>query len=255
MATDALNVLGVRVSLIDIQGAIDQIDQWIVRRQQQYVCVCTVHTIMECRRSPALRQVVNRAGMNTPDGMPLVWLGRLERGPRVDRVYGPDLMIAEMAHSISTGGRHYLYGGQPGVVDRLSARLRQRFPGVQIVGTYTPPVDEVSKLCTEEAALEIDRCRPDIVWIGLSTPKQELWMGQMRSRLAAPVLIGVGAAFNFHSGTVPQAPRLIQRSGLEWVFRLVHEPGRLWRRYLFDNPRFVGEVILQRSGVRRFDLS
>jgi len=251
--TDRVNVLGVGISPINMEHALQRITKWVNERDHEYICVCTVHTIMECRRSKELRKIVNAGGMTTPDGMPLVWLARVDGHTHVNRVYGPDLMLAEIQDSARTGHRHFLYGGRPGVAQRLASALHAQFPGVQIVGALTPPVAPVERLCTPETAQLINRTEPDIVWVGISTPKQERWMARMRPVLNAAVLIGVGAAFDFHSGTVRQAPAWMQRSGLEWLFRLTQEPGRLWKRYLIDNPWFLAELALQRLGIRRFD--
>jgi N-acetylglucosaminyldiphosphoundecaprenol N-acetyl-beta-D-mannosaminyltransferase len=252
---ERVNVLGVGVSAINMRMAIETLDQWIAQDERHFVSVCNVHSVMECRRDPRLRAIVNRAGMTTPDGMPLVWLARLSGQRQVSRVYGPDLMLAEMASSLKSGHRHYFYGGRPGIADRLAASMAKRYPGVRIAGTFTPPMGTAEELCNQDTAARINAARPDIVWVGVSSPKQEFWMACMRDRLDAPVLIGVGAAFDFHSGNVAQAPGWMQRSGLEWLFRLLTEPRRLWRRYLIDNPWFVLEVARQRLGLKRFELS
>jgi len=249
------NVLGVGVSLINMGMALDRLHQWITAREHQYVSVCTVHTVMECRRNAELRRIVNSAGMTTPDGMPLVWLSRLAGHREVARVYGPDLMLAEMAASVRAGHRHYFYGGRARVADRLADVMRDRFPGVAIVGAFSPPVGTAAELCNDETAGLINRAKPDIVWVGVSSPKQEFWMSCMRPLIDAPVLIGVGAAFDFHTGTARQAPRWMQRAGLEWLFRLSQEPRRLWRRYLIDNPWFLFEIARQKLGLKRYPLS
>lgn len=248
------NVLGVGISAINMSQALTQLDSWIAAHDRQYVCVCNVHSVMECRRSPEVRYVFNRAGLVTPDGVPLVWLMRMAGLAQVSRVYGPDLMLAAMQHSIRAGHRHYLHGGVAGVADELAAAMRRRFPGVAIVGASTPAFGTAQELCTDEIADAINGAEPDIVWVGMSTPKQDLWMSCMRSRLRAPVLIGVGAAFDFHSGRVAQAPRWMMRSGLEWLFRLRQEPRRLWRRYLIDNPWFLFEIGRQKLRLKRFEL-
>ncbi len=248
-----VNVLGVGVSAINMEEAVSQIDAWIGAREPHYVCVCTVHGVMDCQRSEDLRRIFNGAGMVTPDGMPLVWLGRAEHR-NVSRVYGPDLMLADLARSASTGQRHFLYGGGPGVGQRLAAKLRERFPGAHIVGTLEPPFAPIEELCTPEVAAQINKAAADVVWVGVGSPKQEQWMARMRPLLEAPVLIAVGAAFDFHSGTVPQAPRWMQRAGLEWLFRLSSDPSRLWRRYLVDNPWFLWAIALQRLGLRRYEV-
>ena len=253
--TERTNVLGVGISLINKRIALDQLDRWIATRDRQYVSVCTVHTVMECRRQADLRRIVNAAGMTTPDGMPLVWLSRLAGHRQVSRVYGPDLMLAEMESSVARGHRHFFYGGRDGVAGHLAEVLRGRFQGVQIVGTLAPPQGTATELCNPQTAGLINRAGPDIVWVGISSPKQEFWMSCMRPLLDAPVLIGVGAAFDFHTGGQAQAPRWIQRAGLEWLFRLVHEPRRLWRRYLVDNPWFLFELARQKLGLKKYPLA
>ena len=250
---ERVNVLGVGVSLVNMDRALDEIDRLIRARDRTYVCVCSVHGVMECQRSDELRRIFNSAGMVTPDGMPLVWLAR-GRDKNVTRVYGPDLMLAEFRRSITAGHRHFLYGGGPGVSNRLAAAMRERFPGLNVAGTLEPPFAPLDQLTSPETAAAINSTHADIVWVGISSPKQERWMATMRPLLEAPVLIGVGAAFDFHSGMVRQAPRWMQRSGLEWLFRLITEPRRLWRRYLVNNPWFVWALALQRLGIRRYEL-
>jgi N-acetylglucosaminyldiphosphoundecaprenol N-acetyl-beta-D-mannosaminyltransferase len=249
-----VNVLGVGVSAITMADALATIDRWIATRAPQYVCVTGVHGVMESQVDPSLREIHNHAGLVTPDGMPLVWLSWLRGHHHVQRVYGPDLMLACCEASIKKGYRHFFYGGGPGVAEQLAKRLAERFDGLQVVGTWTPPFRDLTT--AEEEAL-IDRIassKPDIVWVGLSTPKQERWMARYIDRLPAAVLIGVGAAFDMHAGVTRQAPRWMQRSGLEWLFRLSTEPRRLWRRYLSNNPRFVWRLFLQLSGAVRYDL-
>lgn len=248
-------MLGVGVSAIDMPMALDRIDGWIKARDRHYVCVCPVHSIMECRRSPAVRSVFNAAGMVTPDGMPVVWVAHTKGFGQVRRVYGPDLMLAELEHSRSAGHRHFFYGGAAGVGEKLADAMRQRFPGIEIAGVHEPPFASLDELTTSRTAELINAAMPDIVWVGMSSPKQDMWMARMRPSLDAPVLIAVGAAFDFLSGAVRQAPRWMQRSGLEWLYRLGTDPGRLWKRYLVDNPWFVWEVALQLTGLRKFELA
>ena len=230
------------------------IEDWMRRRERHYVCVTSVHGVMECQRDPELRGIFNGSGLTTPDGMPLVWLGRLAGFRHMDRVYGPDLMLALCERSAERGYRHFFYGGASGVPDRLSERLRRRMPELKVVGTHSPPFRPLTAAEREEALGMINGARPDVIWVGLSTPKQERWMAANAARLEAPVVIGVGAAFDFLSGGVRQAPRWLQRSGLEWLFRLGQEPRRLWRRYLINNPLFLVNVLLQWTGVRRWEV-
>lgn len=248
------NILGVGISAINMNIALDIIERWIVKRDPHYVCVTPVHSVMDCQSDPELRCIQNASGMTTPDGMPLVWLSRLKGFHHVDRVYGPDLMLALCERSVARGYRHFFYGGADGVPERLAANLQRRFPGLRVVGTYSPPFCPLPSAEDEAIVRMINRTDPDVVWVGLGSPKQERWMAAHVGRVTAPVLIGVGAAFDFHAGLKKQAPRWMQRSGLEWFFRLFTEPRRLWRRYLINNPLFVALVLSQALGLRRYSL-
>jgi N-acetylglucosaminyldiphosphoundecaprenol N-acetyl-beta-D-mannosaminyltransferase len=242
------NVLGVGISALTLAQARDLVVGVRGELRRGYICLGTAHGLTEARRDPALRRIYNASWLTTPDGMPLVWLGP----PGVERVYGPDLMLAVCAAGRAVGLRHYLCGGVPGVADTLKQKLTARFPGLEVVGTFTPPFRPLDE--TEAAALRADiaRTRPDVVWVGLGTPKQERFMARHARELDAGVLIGVGAAFDFHSGRVRQAPRWMQRSGLEWLFRLGTEPRRLGPRYLVTNPLFALRVIAQTLRLRQY---
>lgn len=248
------NILGVGVSAIEMERALDTIESWIVLHDAQYVCVTGVHGVMESMHDDSLRRIHNQAGMVTPDGMPLVWLSRLWGSPEVRRVCGPDLLRECCNRGLAKGLRHFFYGGAEGVADLLSARLQSRNPGLIVAGTYCPPFRPMTE--DEDIAVVqlIDDAKPDIVWVGLSTPKQERWMASHVGRLSAPVLVGVGAAFDMHAGLKPRAPAWMQQSGLEWLFRLRIEPRRLWRRYLLNNPAFVWHVALQAAGITRYEV-
>jgi N-acetylglucosaminyldiphosphoundecaprenol N-acetyl-beta-D-mannosaminyltransferase len=247
MTIPRANILGVEVSAIDMEMALRTIEAWISRRESHYVCVTGVHGVMECQRDEALRRIHNAAGLVTPDGMPLVWLSRLMGFSHVKQVRGTDFMLAVCEHCARRGYRQFFYGGAPGVVEKLAARLQSRFPCLQVSGFYSPPFRSLS--FEEDAAVVelINAAKPHILWVGLSTPKQERWMADHRVRLNAPVLIGVGAAFDFLAGLKRQAPRWMQKGGLEWLFRLVMEPRRLWRRYLINNPWFLW-LVLREAG-------
>src|SRR5208282_2785654 len=243
------NMLGVGVSAVNMQMAVAQIEEWIRSREPNYVIAAPVNCIVECVRDDKLRKVYNRAGMITPDGMPLVWISRLMGRTHVDRVYGPDLMLQLCERSVRTGYRHFLYGGwPPEVVKELAFNLEKRYSGIRIVGTYSPPFRPVTLEEDAEIVSRINATQPDIVWIGLGSVKQDFWAEAHVEKLTAPVLIAVGAAFDFHSGRKPQAPRWMMRAGLEWVHRFATEPGRLGRRYLRDNPIFVWRMLLQALG-------
>ncbi|GIV87325.1 MAG: UDP-N-acetyl-D-mannosaminuronic acid transferase [Chloroflexus sp.] len=255
MKVPRVNILGVGVCALTMAQAVNTIISWIDKEEHQYVCVTGVHGVMESQRSERIRGIHNAAGLVTPDGMPLVWLCRLAGYRYVERVYGPDLMLALCEQSQSYGFRHFFYGGAPGVAEALVARLLQYYPKLQIAGTYTPPFRQLTE--TEDQAIVdmINQTDPHIVWVGLSTPKQEIWMAEHVHKLRANALIGVGAAFDFHSGHKRQAPRWMQHSGLEWLFRLITEPNRLWRRYLINNPLFIWLILgeMLRKRIRTFE--
>lgn len=246
------DVVGVPLAVTDYERALDWIDAAVAADAREYVCVAAVHTVMESRDDEALRDAVAGAAFTVPDGQPLAWALR-KLGHDIDsRVYGPELMARACARAAETGQRHYLYGGRDqSALFRLTLRLRQRFPGLRIVGGWSPPFRALSEQELDEIAADINRARPDVVWVGIGVPKQEKWMAAMRDRLDAPVLVGVGAAFDFHAGLIPQAPDWMQRNGLEWLYRLKQEPRRLWKRYARHNPRFVAGFARQWAGARR----
>jgi N-acetylglucosaminyldiphosphoundecaprenol N-acetyl-beta-D-mannosaminyltransferase len=231
-AIPRVDVLGVGISAIDLPAAVDEISRWIEAREPHYVCVTGVHGVMECQRDPALRRIHEASGLTTPDGMPMVWAGHYAGARGMRRVYGPDLMLALCERAAERGWGSYLYGGRPGVPERLGRRLEGRFPGLRIVGSYSPPFGPLDEAEEARLAAAIREAAPEILWVGLSTPKQERWMAAHIDRLGVPAVLGVGAAFDIHAGTLAQAPPWMQRAGLEWLFRLWREPRRLWRRYL-----------------------
>jgi N-acetylglucosaminyldiphosphoundecaprenol N-acetyl-beta-D-mannosaminyltransferase len=237
----AVPVLGIPLALVDYERALDWIDAAIAERHRGYICVAATHTVMASQDDPALRESVLAADFTVPDGQPLVWALNLLGHPLSSRVYGPDLMWKACARAAVSGSRFYLHGGrnEPEALAGLARRLRLAHPGLRIVGGSTQHFGEQTDAELDAIAAEINRARPDVVWVGLGVPRQEKWMQRMRERLDAPVLIGVGAAFDFHAGLIRQAPYWMQRYGLEWLFRLAQEPRRLWRRYLRYNPRFI----------------
>jgi N-acetylglucosaminyldiphosphoundecaprenol N-acetyl-beta-D-mannosaminyltransferase len=252
LRSDRGDVLGVEVSAIRMEDAIATIERWIGEGRREYVCITGVHGIMECRRDPSLRKIHNQAGMVTPDGVPVVYFLRLIGKKRTERVYGPDLMRKMTAISGARGYRHFYYGGDVGVAEKLKQTLVRSVPGLQVVGTFCPPFRAMTPDEDRAVVDMINAARPHIVWVGLSTPKQERWMAAHLGRINAPVLIGVGAAFDFLAGTKRQAPKWMQRHALEWLFRLWSEPRRLWRRYATIVPgfSFLAASELLRRAVR-----
>jgi N-acetylglucosaminyldiphosphoundecaprenol N-acetyl-beta-D-mannosaminyltransferase len=231
-------ILGTHISAIHMDMALKTLDSWIIDRTPQYVCVSSSHPVLEAYDNPDLQTVLNNSGLTTPDGMPLVWLLRAYGHKHVKRVYGPDLMLAACQYGLSRRWRHYFYGGAAGIPERLAEVLCARFPGLQVVGLESPPFRPLTPAEDEAAMQRMLASGADIIWVGLGAPRQEFWMAGHVERLARPVLVGVGAAFDFLSGAKPQAPRFIQRSGLEWLYRFFHEPRRLWPRYR-QYPRFA----------------
>jgi N-acetylglucosaminyldiphosphoundecaprenol N-acetyl-beta-D-mannosaminyltransferase len=253
-SVDRANVLGVGVHAIDLPSAVSIIESAVRDGTKGYVCVTDVHGVMEARRNPNFREILNRALLVTPDGMPTVWVGRMQGNSRMKRVFGPDLMLEVCRRSAGTGIRHFLYGGKPGIADELAEGLRRRFPGIAVVGTFTPPFRPLTP--SEQLALErqMEAALPDIVWVGLGTPKQEKFMAENFQRLPGKIMVGVGAAFDFNTGHVKDAPQWIKNAGLQWVHRLCQEPRRLWKRYLVNHPAFLVAISLQLTGVRHYPL-
>jgi N-acetylglucosaminyldiphosphoundecaprenol N-acetyl-beta-D-mannosaminyltransferase len=249
------NVLGVGIHAIDLPQAVRTIEAAVAQRHKGYVCVASVHGVMEAQRNPQFHQIMSRALLVTPDGMPTVWVGKLQGHQLMQRVFGPDLMLEVCRSSAGRGITHFLYGGQPGVAQQLRVTLEQRCPGIRLVGQFTPPFRPLS--CDEERELlrMIGETRPDIMWVGLSTPKQEQFMANYIDRLECQVMVGVGAAFDFLTGRIADSPAWIKQFGLQWLHRLYQEPGRLWKRYLLNNSQFLVKLAGQVAGVKRYDLA
>lgn len=247
-----VDVLGVPLALTDYERTVDWIEAMIAARGRGFLCACNVHTVMASHEDPELRGALQQASLLLPDGQPLVWAINALGYTLRNRVYGPELMSRACARAVDPGHRFYLYGGRnQGALVQLALNLRQRHPGVRIVGGYSPPHRPLTEEEELAIATEINHARADVVWVGIGVPKQEKWMARMRPLLDAPVLAGVGAAFDFHAGLVPQAPLWVQESGLEWAFRLTQEPRRLWRRYLRYNPKFVAAFAKQLQSQSR----
>ena len=252
MVTNRVNVLGVGISVLNLRTALDAIAAAVRERRKGYICVTGVHGVMEAQDNDDFKKILNSAFLCTPDGMPMVWAGKLAGHREMSRVYGPDLMLDVCAWSETSGAKHFFYGGADGVAELLSQKLKEKFPKLQVVGIYTPPFRALNETEIKSLQAQIAAGSPDILWVGLSTPKQEKFMAEFLPKLDVTLMLGVGAAFDFHAGRVSQAPRWMQRSGLEWFYRLCSEPRRLWRRYLQNNPLFLLNFFLQKTGLKKF---
>jgi N-acetylglucosaminyldiphosphoundecaprenol N-acetyl-beta-D-mannosaminyltransferase len=247
---DRVNILGVGAMPLDLGQATGTLERWRAERQRKYVCLISVHGLVMAQRDPAIRDALNGSSMAAEDGMPLVWWSRLAGFAQARRVCGSDLLDAVCAFGLPRGYRHYFYGANPSVLGLLTDRLQRRHPGLIVAGYRSPPFRPLTTAEDAGDIAAINEARPDFVWVGLGMPKQEKWMVQHLGKIDATALIGIGAAFDFHAGTKPRAPIWMQRSGLEWLFRLMTEPRRLARRYLIDNSLFLIYALGQITGWR-----
>jgi N-acetylglucosaminyldiphosphoundecaprenol N-acetyl-beta-D-mannosaminyltransferase len=246
-------ILGVRVDAVQIPDVISRMESWIAHRDAcRFIAVTDMHSLMQAQRAASFRNILRNADLVVPDGFPLVWLGRRKGFALHRRVYGPELLERFCEATTAKGYRHFFYGGAPGVAQTLAGRLVARFPGLQVAGAHSPPFRPLTQ--DEEGAVIslINDSAADVLWVGLGAPKQERWMFEHRGCLNVPVQLGVGAAFDFHSGRVAQAPPWMRNHGLEWLFRLSREPRRLSRRYLLYGPQFVALVLFEVLGLKKF---
>jgi N-acetylglucosaminyldiphosphoundecaprenol N-acetyl-beta-D-mannosaminyltransferase len=236
-----VEILGVSTTAARFDDLINTLDAWSSREGKRYVCTCPVYTLMHSQESPGLKAALAHADVVTADGMPIVWVQRRWGHPEAQRIYGPEILISLCGQ---TQGQisHYFWGGLPGVAEALAASLKARLPTLKVAGWHTPPVGPVEETPDPTVIERINAAAPNVVWVGLGSPKQDIWMYRYREALHAPLLIGVGAAFDFIAGTKRQAPLWMRANGLEWLFRLGQEPRRLWRRYFVYNPRFIWQV-------------
>jgi N-acetylglucosaminyldiphosphoundecaprenol N-acetyl-beta-D-mannosaminyltransferase len=248
-ARERVAVAGTQVDPLSPQLLLDVVHQALVTNTKARVIFCNVSTVVACQDNPELRSAVGRAEVISPDGMPVVWVARLQGDRTIQRVAGPTFMPSAMEHGMALGWRHYFYGGSPETLARLVASFRERYPAAEIVGSHAPPFRDLTPHEVEQDIDRINAAKPDLVWVGLGMPKQEIWMARHQDRLTAPVLLGVGAAFDFNAGTIKRAPVWMQRYGLEWTHRLLQEPRRLWRRYFLGNSRFF--ILVGRDIVRQ----
>lgn len=261
---ERVNVLGVGISSLNLESAVS----FLVQASQEkgntgYVTVTGVHGVVESQHDPELKRIHNRSLLSTPDGMPMVWVGRQRGQSNMGRVYGPELMLEVSKESLARGLTHYYFGGAEGVAETLKLKLQERFGGLEVLGTFCPPFRPLNEEEEEAFVAEIQKARPHFLWIGLSTPKQERFMDQFLREHPdltkdwdhSLILLGVGAAFDFHTGRVRQAPRFIQRSGFEWLFRLCCDPKRLLKRYAYGNSFFLSRIFPQLLGWKSYPMS
>jgi N-acetylglucosaminyldiphosphoundecaprenol N-acetyl-beta-D-mannosaminyltransferase len=245
-------VLHVPVDTTNYADSATLVLDWSARQPSRYICIANVHMLMEAYDSPALKEIVNNADLVTPDGMPLVWMMRLKGQRDQQRVYGPTLMLkileAAARENIPVG----FYGSEPPVLESLVRRMQMRYGGLNVAFSASPPFRELTSGEDDEMVKQIKESGARILFVGLGCPKQEIWMADHRGKIQA-VMLGVGAAFDFHAGAKPQSPVWMQTIGLEWLFRLLTEPRRLWKRYLFHNPRFILLAIGDLLGLVKFD--
>jgi len=246
----AADVLGIEVDAINMEKAIALVSAALTGQRKGYVCVAGVHGIMEAQRSPQLAEVYSGSSITIPDGMPLVWVGRMQGHASMTRVTGPDLMLEVFGRKEFAGLTHYLYGGEEGVADELRTRLTARFPWVRILGAATPPFRALTRVEQKQLVATVNDLKPDVIWVGISCPKQELFMARYLPMLNTRLMFGVGAAFDFHTGRIRDCANWIKLAGLQWLHRLLQDPRRLWRRYLRNNPAFIWKISLQLIGLR-----
>ncbi len=233
--------------------AISETEKLIRQNGKGYICVTGVHGIMVAQQDAEFRRILNESFLTTPDGMPTVWVGHYQ-GFALERVYGPDFMLDFCRHSVELGLRHFFYGGSEGVAQALKASMEKMIPGLDVVGTYTPPFRPLTASEFDDLRSLVAQTNPDVMWVGLSTPKQERFMAEHLDKLNVRVMVGVGAAFDIHTGRVKSTPAWIRNIGMQWLHRLTQERKRLWRRYLRNNPRFLWMIFLQLSGLKKFKI-
>jgi len=250
-----VNVLGVGIHATSMDRTVAAIQSAVERDARGYVTFTGVHGIMESQADPELKRILNGSMLSPSDGRPAVWLGWLQGFFQMRQVPGPDVMLRICALSREHGYTHFFYGGNTGVADELKRTLTQRFPGLEVVGTYCPPFRPLNQREEADLMRQVAETKPDFFWIGLSTPKQERFMHNYIGKLDAKLLIGVGAAFDFHTGRIKDSPGWVKALGAGWINRLFRDPKRLWKRYLINNPKFLYAITLQLLGIVKYQLS
>ncbi len=249
---DSVNILGVRVHATRMDRAVSRIEALLATGDKGYVCVTGVHGVMESQSDANLKRIINGAALTIPDGRPTVWVGWLRGFFRMRQVTGPDMMLKIFGVSAAKGYTHFFYGGNTGVAEELKAALTQSFPGAQVVGTYTPPFRPLNAGEEAELIRTVNELKPDFFWVGLSTPKQEKFMDQYLAKLDTKLMLGVGAAFDIHTGRIKDAPYWMKFAGVQWCHRIYQDPTRLWRRYCINNPRFLYHLVCEFLGLANY---
>jgi N-acetylglucosaminyldiphosphoundecaprenol N-acetyl-beta-D-mannosaminyltransferase len=252
MKGERFNVFGIAMDAVNLPTAVATTLASTKSGVPRYVCLTGAHGIIEARRDPFLSKAFRKALLVLPDGMPTVWIAWWKQLHHVDRVFGPDLMLSVIEKSQNSGERHFLLGGNPGVAEELAKRLQEHFPAARIVGTYTPPFRRLSPPEEVELSTLLEEVRPDIVWVGIGTPKQELFMSEYVDRFKVPMMVGVGAAFDYHTGRLKDSPQWVKRAGLQWLHRLLQDPKRLWWRYLRTNSLFLAHAAMAFLRVKKY---
>jgi N-acetylglucosaminyldiphosphoundecaprenol N-acetyl-beta-D-mannosaminyltransferase len=248
----AAKLLGISVEALDMERALRRIANELTARRKGYVCMAGVHGIMEAQRDGELAGIYASSSITLPDGTPTVWVGRWQGHKRMQRVAGPDLMREVFCRQEFAGCTHFLYGGEEHVAEQLRERFTHQYPWARIVGTYTPPFRDLNAEEEESLIARVRQLKPDIIWVGISTPKQERFMHRYLHRLDTTLMFGVGAAYDFHTDRIQDAPQWVKTIGMQWLHRLMQDPRRLWKRYLRNNPAFLWHMALQLSGLRHY---
>jgi N-acetylglucosaminyldiphosphoundecaprenol N-acetyl-beta-D-mannosaminyltransferase len=248
----AAKLLGISVEALDMELALSRIARELEARRKGYICMAGVHGIMEAFRDSELAAIYAGSSITAPDGTPTVWVGRLQGHKAMQRVAGPDLMLEVFRRKQFAGCTHFLYGGEEHVAEQLRERFTRLYPWARIVGTYTPPFRDLNAEEEDSLIARIRQLKPDIIWVGISTPKQERFMHRYLHLLDTTLMFGVGAAYDFHTGRIQDAPQWIKTIGMQWLHRLLQDPRRLWKRYFRNNPAFLWHIALQLSGLRHY---
>lgn len=251
MERKRVKILDVLIDAINMDQAIQRISEWIDTKRKSYVCVAPVATVVSALDDDKYLEVLNHADMVTPDGMPIVWVGRAKGYREMGRVCGPDMMKKICIDPCLSHCRHFFFGATDQTLHELQEQLRKWNPDIKICGAIAPPFRDKAQVEDDDVVGRINHAQPDILWVGIGAPKQDYWMALNRDRIDAPVLVGIGAAFDFLAGNKPRAPKWMQKIGMEWFFRLCCEPRRLWRRYVIGNTRFCFEFLKEVLGLRK----